>query len=121
VTPFLTPLVLQPLPERRWQVAADFRVQTTVPDMPSVIVVPAGFVCDLNSIPRALWWESTPADYPEAGVTHDYLYAIQAPRASADAVYAELLGALGCPRPQIIARYWAIRLFGGPAYRRHDH
>ena len=113
---FLTPLVLHPLPERRWQVMADFRIHLR---SAMVLTVPEGFVTDLNSLPR-VWWSVSPAsDYPEAGVAHDYLYATQANKAGADSVYLELLEALGMSRPRRLARYWALVLFGGPAYASH--
>ena len=83
------------------------------------MTVPLGFICDLNSMPRFLWWASTPSDYPEAGVVHDWLYFAQAPRAIADAVYREILVALGMDGARAHARYLALRAFGGSAYRRH--
>ena len=65
-------------------------------DLVGRIDVPAGFVCDLNSIPQPLWFVSPPSDYPEAGVVHDYLYATGSlPRRTADTLYREALGVLG--------------------------
>lgn len=109
-------IVLIPLPRRKWRVACDFVVMTQAAGR---VVVPFGFVCDLNSMPRFLWWESTPTDYPEAGATHDYLYDQQVPQATADAVYLELLLALGMSNFRAQARYRALRMFGGFAYRKH--
>jgi hypothetical protein len=109
-------LCLVPRPGRNWRVALDFTVLTTGLQ---TITVPAGFLCDLNSMPRCLWWASTPTDYPEAGVVHDYLYDQQVPRAAADAVYLELLMALGMGRFRAYARYWALRAFGSWAYRKN--
>lgn len=109
-------LALHPLPARRWLVLEDFAVETQAAGR---IVVPYGFICDLNSMPRFLWWASTPTDYPEAGVVHDWLYDRQAPKAAADAVYLELLLALGMGRARARARYIALRAFGGGAYRSH--
>jgi hypothetical protein len=110
-------LCLVPRPGRNWRVALDFTVLTTGLQ---TITVPAGFLCDLNSMPRCLWWASTPTDYPEAGVVHDYLYDQQVPRAAADAVYLELLRALGMGSIRANARYYALRLFGGIAYWKHS-
>lgn len=114
----LLPLYLQPLSGRRWRVVADFAVAT---EALGFILIPQGFICDLNSIPRFLWWESTPSDYAEAGVTHDYLYDQQAPKLACDQTYAEILTALGMPAWRVWLRYHALRLFGGPAYRSHRH
>jgi len=114
---FLTPLVLRPLSHRLWQLQANFVVES---DVAGQVFVPAGFVCDLSSMPRALWWESTPTDYAEAGVLHDYAYHDhRLPRDTADALYRETLLALGMGRWRAAVRYRALRLFGSVAYR-HD-
>src|SRR5688572_8939607 len=73
---FLTNLILDPQPDRKWRVVFPFVYES---DIAGVIQVPADFVSDLNSIPRFLWWASTPTDFPEAGVIHDYLYAMGCP------------------------------------------
>lgn len=112
----MTDLVLHPLPGRKWEVRGDFVVATKAGGR---ITVPDGFVCDLNSMPRGLWWVSTPADMPEAGVVHDYLYWTQVPRGLADAIYAEVLTELGLSSTRVALRYMALRLFGGRAYRSH--
>lgn len=109
-------ITLVPLPDRKWRVEKAFIIPTQAA---GVVTIPAGFVCDLNSIPRFLWWASTPTDYPQAGATHDYLYDLQIPRATADAVYLEILLALGMSSTRAKLRYDALRLFGGPAYRGH--
>lgn len=112
----LTPLILQPLPDRKWLVVEPFSVHT---DIAGPFTVPAGFITDLNSIPR-LWWAISPAtDYPEAGTVHDFLYARQYPRDGADTVYRELLTLLGMSPARVQSRYLALRLFGGLAYRQH--
>ncbi len=109
-------LILEPVGQRLWALRADFIVET---DTMGRLVVPTGFVCDLNSIPR-LWWAVSPVtDYPEAGTVHDWLYAQQAGKAQADRVYFELLRLLGMSAARAAARYSALRLFGGPAYRSH--
>lgn len=42
---------------------------------PYVIEVPRGFITDLASIPRALWWWESPLDRSMApAIVHDYLY-----------------------------------------------
>jgi hypothetical protein len=109
-------LVLVPLPGRKWRVKGDFVIETKAYGW---VHVPDGFVCDLNSMPRFLWWASTPTDYPEAGTVHDWLYNQQIPQKIADAVYLELLLALGMNSVRARARYRALRMFGGFAYRKH--
>lgn len=109
-------IVLVPLAKREWRIAESFKVLT---DTLGWVLIPKGFVCDLNSMPRFMWWESTPTDYPQAGATHDWLYWEQVPKDDADRVYREILLALGMGSFRANARYQALRLFGGPAYRSH--
>lgn len=109
-------LTLQPLPGRKWRLAKDYVISTVAG---GTITVPKGFVCDLNSMPRFLWWASTPTDFPEAGTVHDYLYDQQWPRAVCDAVYLEVLLMLGMGQVRARCRYIALRIFGCPAYRSH--
>lgn len=114
MTRILSDLILDPLPARQWRVVLPFVVETTTA---GTITVPADFVCNLNSLPRVLWWASTPTDFPEAGVVHDYLYRTHATsRATADKTYYELLRALGMGTLRASARYWALRACGRRAY-----
>lgn len=118
----LPELHLVPLPGRNWRVTQDFAVQTVAANPlyeEGIVKIPAGFVCDLNSIPRFLWFASTPTDYPEAGAVHDFLYDQQIPRDIADTVYLEILITLGMSFARAQARYRALRLFGWAAYRTH--
>ena len=122
-TEFLCKLFLEPLPNRQWMVYGqcpqsgepmDYMVYTRTAGL---LVIPAGFVCDLNSIPRLLWWASPPTDFPEAGVVHDWAYRGHLERGVADKVYAELLDALGASPARSAGRYMALRLFGWRAYK----
>ena len=112
---FTTDLILDPLPKRKWRVVFPL---VYVSDIAGTLVVPTDFVCDLNSIPRFLWFASTPTDYPEAGVLHDWSYRGNLPREIADKVYLEALQALGMGKTRAQARYRALRLFGRFAYKR---
>ena len=38
------------------------------------ITVPTGFVTDLASVPRAMWWLIAPFDVARAAIVHDILY-----------------------------------------------
>jgi|TARA_B100000212_G_scaffold104781_1_gene77498 hypothetical protein len=38
------------------------------------ITVPTGFVTDLASVPRAMWWAIAPFDVARAAIIHDLLY-----------------------------------------------
>lgn len=111
----LSRLVLDPLDKRKWALEYDFIYES---DLAGRLIVPAGFVCDLNSIPRFLWWASTPTDFPEAGVVHDWAYRGNLPRNVADRVYAELLTLLGMGDARVASRYMALRAFGRWAYNK---
>lgn len=109
-------ITLVPLAHRKWRVDRTFVIITVAAGM---VVIPAGFICDLNSMPRAMWWESTPTDYPQAGATHDWLYDQQEAKDVADRAYLEILLGMGMGGFRAHARYYALRLFGGWAYRSH--
>lgn len=112
---FLTDLELHPLPKRRWALTQDFVADT---ETLGLLTVPKGFITDLSSIPRFLWWESTPADFAEAGVLHDFCYNNnRAFRSTADKLYLETLTFLDAGSCRSHLRYWALRLFGGIAYK----
>jgi hypothetical protein len=113
---FLTDLELRPLPGRRGRVLKDLVYRS---DRHGTFIVPAGFECDLNSIPRFLWWLMLPSDYPEAGVLPDRAYAAQVPRWRADALYREAIITCGGGRVRACVRWLALRAFGALAYRRH--
>lgn len=116
---FLTPLVLIPEgPKTLWRVAQDFSFQS---EGAGLITVPAGFVCDLSSLPRIVRPLSTPADFPRSGVLHDWAYTTQMPRRMADALYREALTCERASRVKRWARWAALRAFGWAAYRSHQH
>jgi len=43
-------------------------------DRTETITVPSGFVTDLASVPRAMWWLIAPFDVARAAIIHDLLY-----------------------------------------------
>lgn len=86
---------------------------------PEVIIVPAGFLTDLASIPRALWWFESPIDRSMApAVIHDYLYWDQ--RCTKDEADAVLFVAMGESRVGRVTRnavYAGVRTpFGDSAF-----
>jgi hypothetical protein len=99
---------------RLWITEAPFVVES---DLVGVLEIPAGFMFDGNSLPRAMWWLSLPTDYMETGCVHDFLYRYGKDRKLADQVYKEFLAYQGGGRVRTTARYWALRLFGGPAFK----
>ena len=80
-------------PPRKWTLGRDLSYTTselTVDDIKALkgvgvkvkretnktetITVPTGFVTDLASVPRAMWWAIAPFDVARAAIIHDLLY-----------------------------------------------
>ena len=55
-------------PPRKWILGRDLSNKT------ETITVPTGFVTDLASVPRAMWWAIAPFDVARAAIIHDLLY-----------------------------------------------
>jgi hypothetical protein len=113
--PFLTPLVLDYIDGRTWQVAEAFSYHAQHPL--TTITVPMGFITDFASIPRALWAILPPTGkYGKAAVIHDYLYNRANyqgwTKAMADRVFYDAMGELGVPQVQRWLMWQAVRMFG---------
>jgi hypothetical protein len=131
---FLTPLKLEKLEGDRWSVDEPFVVAiytekaAAFPVIPSylttdgiVITVPAGFNNDLASVPRlpfAYWLAGGTAE--KAGVVHDYLYSVKAPRDLADEVFMAAMKAEAVPGWRRSLMYAAVRAFGGNYYQERE-
>ena len=113
---FLTPLDVRILDDEQVQLLRDFEYRSDV--LGYVIKVPAGFTCDLASVPRL------PEVYrryggraKHAAVVHDWLYRIHGvPKNDADLVFREGMLTQGIPRDDAEAMYQAVRLFGAFAW-----
>lgn len=115
MTGFITNLVVSQTRNGEWLTQAPFVVES---NLVGIIEIPAGFAFDANSLPRLAWIVSVPTDYMESGCIHDFLYRHCPDRKLADDVYAEFLAFQGMGEIRRAVRYTALRLFGGPAYRR---
>lgn len=92
------------------------------------VVVPAGFITDLDSVPRLplVYWLGKGRAVLSA-VIHDWLYhshqltpdagAPSITRAQADALFRAAMSDEGVPLLYRTAIYAAVRMFGGPAWR----
>jgi len=80
--------------------------------------VPAGFVFDFASIPRALWWLISPTELGDVGpLVHDYSYRLATgSRAAADKQFLEDMKADGITKWKRNAAYAAVRAFGWMAW-----
>ena len=82
------------------------------------VVVPAGFVTDLASIPRVFWSLLPPDDaYTFPAIVHDYLYWTQRyPRETADNVLRFGMDDMKVSSAVALAIYSAVRVGGGSAW-----
>lgn len=127
---FLTDLKVLDITEGRetstLQLMADFRVYSGVLD--AIVDVPAGFVCDGESIPLAVQWLAPPFGLSRrAAFVHDYLYRNRGyydanttfhavTRTQADAVYRELCEVKGLSAWRSNIRWAVLRLVGWRAW-----
>ena len=116
------------------QLMADFRVYSGVLD--AIVSVPAGFVCDGESIPLCVQWVAPPFGLSRrAAFVHDSLYRNRGyydatvgfhpvTRTQADAVYRELCEAKGLSSWRSNVRWAVLRLVGWKAWnddsRQHE-
>ena len=81
--------------------------------------VPAGYVSDGSSIPRAFWAWLDPLDarYVKVFVWHDWAYDEGIfPREHVDGMMRQYLVRAGMRRSQAAVIYWMVTLFGGSHY-----
>ena len=98
-----------------------FRLEETIQyysDRFGDFVVKAGFVTDLASIP---WFIpiSQSCDVISAAILHDSLYAFQTcSKDFADRLFKEAMGVNNTPKWKIQMFYYAVRWFGGKAWKK---
>jgi hypothetical protein len=84
------------------------------------IVVPVGFTCNFNSVPRGFWNFFPPTKWPEAGVVHDYLYRYNGlTRKEADEIHRRILELKGAPKYLRTLSHTFLRLFAGGAWEKY--
>lgn len=116
---FATDLVYEDMP---WLAPRRYVLQENLAFDDGVIqiTVPAGYRCDLASVPRLLQWIIPKHELDYAGAVHDYLYELAYDKAMADAVFymiARSRGQVGSFRARLAWR--AVRYGGWPAWWRH--
>lgn len=93
---FVSPLELEYIDGKNWRVIAAFDYESGV--LGEIVMVPAGFVTDFASTPRALWWLLPPTGpWGKPSVIHDLLYRTKglATKDQADLVFLEAMTAIG--------------------------
>jgi len=111
---FLTSPVVRILGPDCFQLAEEFAVKV----MDFTIVVPAGFVSDLESVPRLpLVYALFKNRAPKSAILHDYLYTTrEQPRNVADRIFLGAMEAEGLPWWMRRAMYAGVRVGGGFVY-----
>lgn len=114
----IKPVPLTPFADGTYS-ATSRTIRYESPKTKKTYVVPAGFVTDFASVPRAAWPVLPPTgSYQWAALVHDYLYWEQTvPRAEADAVILEAMEASKVPYVTRNTIYQAVSNFGGFAWR----
>jgi len=84
------------------------------------VTVPKGQTTDFASIPRIFWPILPPVGrYSRAAVVHDYLYRHGLfTRKDCDLIFLHAMEELNVAKWKRIVMYWAVRLFGAPAYKK---
>jgi hypothetical protein len=113
------PLRVEYINGKRWKILEPFSFLRVAGG--EKITVPADFVTDFASIPRALWSIYPPAGkWGRAAVIHDYLYAVgDRPRIECDQVFLEAMEVLGVPWVRRHLLYRAVRVGGGKPWKAH--
>ena len=118
---FTTPADMRFIGGYKFMLLAPFEYHIGQYPSEDVVCVPAGFVTNLASIPRALWSILPPhGKWAKAAIVHDYLYTTaDRPRSDCDRIFKEGMGVLGVPSTTQNLIYWAVRCFGRSAYGRN--
>lgn len=116
---FTTPAILELQDRYLWKIYQPFEFYLTE-DNSDIIVVPAGFITDLASVPRIMWSFLPPdGKYAKAAIVHDYLYdnGLRTKK-QADLIFLDAMRVLGVPRWKRTIMYLAVNYFGKGSY---DH
>ncbi|MGD0795743.1 MAG: DUF1353 domain-containing protein [Dehalococcoidales bacterium] len=117
---FTEVLTVSPLGDgRTWITRREFGYDIGAEGSGNTVEVPVGFMTDFASVPR-IFWAVLPqwGKYGNAAVIHDYCYWDQArPRQECDHIFFEGMGVLGVSTVTKHLMYWAVRYFGGMAWK----
>jgi hypothetical protein len=110
-----------PAPVLTWVAGTRWRLEK--PYVFGMIQIPAGFIFDLASVPRMLWWLIAPFELSIVGpLLHDYLYRVDGAREGytrkqVDELFERLMYLEGISGWRRRAAYRAVRVFGGGSWR----
>lgn len=91
----------------------------TLPQGPTTINIPRGFVTDFASVPSSFWsWMPPVGRYGLPAIVHDWLYWDQTlPRSQADDIFQAALNDLNVSSFRKFILYRSVRWFGGKYWR----
>ena len=102
---------------RKWKTNKEVTYTT---DSGELILVPAGFVTDGASIPRALWWivgHPYMGNYARAALVKDYLYVTaKLTKKEADLIFLDIMTIDGVKKWRRKVMYQAVKWFGKGNY-----
>ncbi len=107
---------------KKWKLMETFRVWSK--ENKSLISVPKGFVTDLASTPKFLWFIFEPfnKNYMEPSIVHDFLYNKKSShkfnRKEADKIFLQLMKEYGANKLKRNLIYLGARLFGSTHYKK---
>lgn len=116
--PFLRAPILTPASAGQWRLVRPLHYTDATGQSWGI---PAGFITDLASIPRALHWLiPVNGQHRAAAILHDYLYVVQTcARHQADALFLDAMTTSGVRWTQRHAMHAAVRVAGGLYWRRN--
>lgn len=133
VKKFLSKLQVEDLDGNQWKLLAPLIYQgTTAPSGQAIktrYIAPKGFVTDLASIPRFIFWRAKSGNYNESAVLHDAAYSgdliIEPPyainRGEADNLFRDTMKVLGVGWWTRTVLHRAVRLGGWKSWRAYRH
>jgi len=84
------------------------------------IIVPSGFVTNLDSVPRIpVVYAAFKGRAVKAAAIHDYLYREQKGKAFSDRIFLDAMGHEGLSNHLKYPIYWGVALFGASSYSDH--
>lgn len=109
----------------KYQLLKELKIQLSNND---IIIIPKGFIWDLSSTPRFLWWLLPPdGDFDLAYLLHDYLWIEKKShnytrKFTDDEMYKWTKKINGTNKVSLrnidnFVRYWAVRIFGSLVWK----
>lgn len=109
---------IQPVSRYDYRTCAPLKVKING----ELVIIPKGFVTDMASIPKPLWWLLSPqySGFVYPAVVHDYMYRCPSnhTRYFADSVFYSSLLQENISNFTARKMYYAVRVFGGRTFQK---